>query len=772
MAKSSLSQSRSHDSGKDIDAQLKFPPIPTIINFHTDRIKVRFDISVLFHTDCNKSNKKTNDKDRIHYVSAFIKNIDKSYKAGDNQVSIYRMVSNLKRYFIFCDELDLLPFSESALEAFHNELVSKCAIYNNRKPFLFQYANGEKLGIKEITASGIINSVREALEMCGYPAYSITSQFIPMRYGDEVSYEALSDNERNVFLKKIQQYFFELSAQLLANDGKEPPNELYIKVNETKIFIGSISRVKKRTGDFTPTSEPLNMAMVAAYLLLTFYSGFNESQTLDLGRELKIDKSKSRSNHKFYNIEAKKPRAGGKMVKATIGGHIDKNSWKFIKTLIDLSDKYDTENSGLLLYQKSRKGNIQRLSPTKGVAYLRNDLFLINDNALMVAKHLSNQYIDIATKKKMLMISLKKENLSTSVIKRWGKVKQPQKIAPVIAFSVLSVISGLGENLKGILNDLKINKISGGKIEVFYIKDDGLKGKFICDSFFLKFLNTLVDYNNNLKYIPNNRYLIIFGSRISGFRQWEGLSPKSLLYYLEQIGVRANDYFMPITSSRLRETYARIGRNNGESDDVIALILNNTLSTVLKHYSTGNRDESRKVMDEALRILNNIVNGKDLNDAIKSTLSDLKIPILSIRDPNFNKGKINAAGFHCNGENKPNSHKVTGRRAVKLGIDTAKLPCFQYDKCLECKSAKLVDDEEALYRSLSCAESIAVGAEYFPEQYEALIRYSDRLKNVISHNFSKKKVNKLLDRIDDEGLHPLYINSHAIAGMHINKGNI
>jgi hypothetical protein len=773
MAKSRLSKERTSKGG---GAQLNPAVADPVFVKNIGGTSANVDMSSFFYAHCDKL--KAKKTDRVSYISIFIKNIRQAVEAGENNLTLYTQVNNLNYYLIYCDSMKFSAFTGYAIKAYYHELIRASKVYENRKSFLFQHSDGECLGFKKSTAKAIFSSLRFTMENCGCPAYRMTQNLAPIGSGDPNPNEALSRNERDIFLEKVQVYFFEIAAQLLALEGTEVPAVISIQVDNCPLLIGSSREdaTKKQKGkDFYSYAGPFNQAMQAAYYLLSFYSGFNDSQLSSLGRDIEIDKSKSKSNHFYYNIKARKPRSGGKLVKATIGGHVDKSSWKFLSTLIDISEKYDTTNSGLLIYSKSIEGEIKNIHPASYRARMMVDLFITADTAHLVTEYIASQFISVVQEKKRLLIQTTKSLIGSKVSKQWVKVTQPQKVAPDMAFAVLAVISGLGSNIKDIQAGLDINKLQHGKIQVTYKKQDAAEGSFVCDSKYYDFLVALEKYSAKVqKYpgpgYPKTSYLIPFGSNSSFITQWNGLCPNRLCEQLKKIGIRHGEYFLSLNSSRIRETYARISRQAGEGDDVVALILNNSLATVFKHYSTGNRDESRQVMHEALKVMHKIINGSDLQDAIERVLEELDIPVLSIHDPTYRKGKVNAAGFFCDGKNKPNSHKVTETRAKRLGIDTDNLPCFQYDKCIDCKSAKLVDDEDALYRSLSCAEAIASGAEYFPEQFEELIKYSQKLKAAITHNISKKMTGILLNRIHEEGLHYLYRNTHAIAGMHVNKG--
>lgn len=600
----------------------------------------------------------------------------------------------------------------------------------------------------------------------------MTNELSAFNSGDSEPYNALSDDERDIFLRRSQEYFFQLAMPLLANEKDAPQNAIDVSIDGCTWTVQQTISPNKKS-DYISYGAPLNQVMNISYYLLGFYTAFNDSQLIDIGREIDIDRSSLKTNHIYYNLEASKRRAKGQVVKAKIGGHIEKSGRRFLNTLIELSNKYDCEKGGPLIYLRSVKGSINIFSNTP---YKDSDspdiLHLTCDNSHLVADYLVDQFINIVEKGRRIECKLKREVMGSTVVKRWIKMKQPQKFAPDLAFCALQSITGLDVELKGILRGLTCINLDNGLMEVSFKREQGSIGSFSCDSKYKVFLSNLETYSK--KIIPDGsekfpHYLVPFGSIDKKITQWSGIAPQNQATLLSKIGIRKGDYLLSLSSSRLRETCAKVARNDGQAEDVIALILNNSLATVFKYYSTGNSEDTKRILHEAIEVLKRITDGEDKHRAIENVSQALQIPCLTIKDASRQKGRINSAGIFCTAtdphDERPSSHSTSTRRAGKLGLNKALIPCFQYDKCIECKSAKLVDDKDALYRTLSNAEAIARGADYYPEQYDTIISLSQKIKLAVKHNATRTNVEAAISRIINEGLHPLYRDIQSIAGL-------
>jgi hypothetical protein len=766
MAKSNLSRKRTERPQKSKGSD----EITTLFKKDGYASTASVDMADFFHSECDPA--KPRIKDRATYVSSFIRNIDRRRKAKENENTLYNEIIELQVYLTCCDRSNVSAFSLEGLTCFRAALDEQGRLYDKRKRFLFQHEDGDSLGLKASTIYMKWAAIVGVVDSCGFPAARLTADFPMLKRGDTDSFTALSDAERDLFLRRSQHYFFDLAAQLLAHKGSEPPNILTVAVDGVQIEVGG-NFIPNPGEDSVEAGAPINQALAVGYDLLAFYTSFNDTQLCELTRDLELDESRTKTNHKYYNLRQRKGRKNGAVVDAEVGGHIEKSGRRFLKILIELSEKYDTYDSGRLFYMRSVKGNCKRFYRGKFQAMMSDLLFLTDDNSHLVADHLVDQFLNIVDNKRRLDCSTNSSGVlgCRTVQKKWRKITQPQKIAPDIGFCAAHAIAGIGEEMKGMLCGLEYKPQDDGVMDVYYKKSDGSSGCFSCGTKYRPFFERLESYSAQLcdGAHTKNHYLVAFGAKNSanGVHQWEGFSPKGLWRPLAHIGIASGDFLLSVNSSRLRETGARAIRNDGGTEDEIALILNNSLATVMKHYSEGNKEESQLVLQEALEVLRRIASGEDRETAANNVTEALGIPCLTFKQASRQKGRINSAGFFCTSKEKPSSHFVSARRAGKLGIDPDKMPCFQYQKCIGCKSAKLVEDEDALYRSLSNAEAIARGAEYYPEDYDRLIADSQTIKLAIAKNVSRDLAEKVMARIVNVGLHPLYQDVVAVAGLRV-----
>lgn len=86
-------------------------------------------------------------------------------------------------------------------------------------------------------------------------------------------------------------------------------------------------------------------------------------------------------------------------------------------------------------------------------------------------------------------------------------------------------------------------------------------------------------------------------------------------------------------------------------------------------------------------------------------------------------------------------------------------PCFNYESCIKCQHAKLVNDVEPLYRLLSFLECMEESWLYYPERFSRNLGKTVELyRKVISSTISPDIVQQAQFRLDSEGRHMLWDN--------------
>ena len=719
------------------------------------------DLAHMFHVSCDPG--KTVVRERVQYVTAYINALRVREEAGVANSTLYEKCISLKNYLMLCDSEAVNAFSREGLKVYCDTLDEAYTAYCSRKKYLWQHEDGDPLGLKSTSCSGFFSSVVTALEMTGYTASLHTEELRDFPVGDEEPFQALSYSERDLFLRRCHEYFFQLGGALSGSASSVAPTAVDVTVDNCDWTVRRTLSAA-HGDDQVSYGDPLNQFMSAGYHLLSFFTAFNDSQLCQIGREFEIDQSASKSNPKFFNLEVSKPRKKGRKVKSKIGGSIEKAGRRVLEALIRVSSQYDTTEYGRLLYFKRVNGETV---PFRQGAFHQNALpdvlHLTSDQAHLVAEHLVNVFMEIVVNGRRPDVRTIRRIVGSEVRSKWVSVKHPQKIAPDIAFAAVSAITGHEIELRRIVRGLAYEILDDGLMRISFYRADGSQGDFTCDQKYRSFFEALEWYSR--KKVPDGsakypHYLIPFGGKGKSIRQWSGFAPRNLSDIFGKIGIRSGEYFLSLHSSALRETCSKAVRDSGASEPAVARFLGNGVDTSMTHYARGNPDDTKRVIHEAISVLQKSSKGLALDDAKRDVANELKVDVLTIDDVGRFKGSVNANGLFCaanGGDGKrPKSHAISARRAVNNGLQWKNVPCFQYQECPGCSSAKLIDDPDLIYQLLSLAEALARGAQYFPEEEERIIDASREYKTLVAANIGAETTKKAVNRILNEGLHPLF----------------
>ncbi|MBF4307074.1 hypothetical protein EAY09_21880, partial [Vibrio anguillarum] len=112
----------------------------------------QFDVSHLLHLGCNKENEKIDSQ--AVFIRRFCEKADQYVSNGNSASTVRSNYENLRSYLAFCDAVDVEPFTESGYLKFagnDGELRHRIKMFSPSKR-LWEYNNGDELGIKEVTA--------------------------------------------------------------------------------------------------------------------------------------------------------------------------------------------------------------------------------------------------------------------------------------------------------------------------------------------------------------------------------------------------------------------------------------------------------------------------------------------------------------------------------------------------------------------------------------------------------------------------------------------
>ena len=124
-----------------------------------------------------------------------------------------------------------------------------------------------------------------------------------------------------------------------------------------------------------------------------------------------------------------------------------------------------------------------------------------------------------------------------------------------------------------------------------------------------------------------------------------------------------------------------------------------------------------------------------------------------------NKAKISPNGVTCNGQQRIESGKNSQYDTNNaMGI---KLPCTEYDMCYKCKSAKSVDDVQAIYKLISFIDALKEVLDQLPdakeEVFEKIYAYEYTLDGA-----STSVYEEAIALFHKNGRHPRVSTNHAI----------
>jgi len=210
--------------------------------------------------------------------------------------------------------------------------------------------------------------------------------------------------------------------------------------------------------------------------------------------------------------------------------------------------------------------------------------------------------------------------------------------------------------------------------------------------------------------------------------------------------------------SRFRETGSQLIEYN-QGDIARADLLNNTLETRRRHYSTGNKHENQKMTQETALI-------RAVQAKHKSSISEareiLDIKILTLEEytkrivPGLSKS---AHGSHCKepfGSKSDKFNRKTSQHKLSTGH---RLACADLLECFGCEHQVIVQSVDDIWCLLSFKESIEeslylhLDSSHYKKNFEETVIY---IEKIIIPKISKKITQKAENKLLDIGRHPLW----------------
>jgi hypothetical protein len=793
MAKSPLA--KGSKKAKPVRNSKNVVPLPFTIPYKqsNDKNTKELDVSHLLHLRLDKSNKKI--ESRIPYLRSFCKKAKEYVDNGKSARTNASVYETFNQYIRFCDaaKVNVDPFSEVGYSKYagnDGELRYRIKVYKPSKK-LWERQHGDELGIKESSISTILGALRTALSWCGLPAELWKVQHRGFS-GEKTPTKGYSDANEQLLVSRLSELFFALALQLIAaKEGNLTlPDELPVAIDlggyREVIYISTSLKTNQgkqsKSGTSVRANAAFNMAMGAAYHLICFFTSLNDTNVRAIAHPIIIHTDERDKNLQTVEVSSFKARAN-KQVDGILTNETDESRIKFdvdkrdgvtfIKTLEKLSGLYGNDEEGAeLLFTLNKKGEESDTFNLVSInKFLMSTLNLVSPyraSCLPWFKELFYAY------RNHQQIELKTtiNELGRMVV---SKVIQPMKHkfrsthgANNISYCILSCYTNL--QLKGILLPLSYSeKDSEGNITISFKYRNGHDGRFTIPAVDKELIQDIeqfaIERADKQTVKKDIRLLLKKGSAKEAPRDWQGINPIAS-NRISQWSIESNDYFISLQSSRWREM-----TSSQEYDDNnigrVHSILQNTLNTINKHYANGDPRLNQIILSQGIQVLEQLAKGSTVDEAKKYVAAKHAIPMLThdewLKKKKENKAKTNPNGITCNGQQSIESDKNSQRETNNaMGV---KLPCAEYDMCYKCKSAKAVDEVQAVYKLISFINALKEVLDQFPDAKEEVFEKIDAYEYTLD-GASTSVYEEAIALFNKNGCHPRVSINHAILSIY------
>ncbi|TOF29582.1 hypothetical protein CGJ25_18170 [Vibrio parahaemolyticus] len=321
------------------------------------------------------------------------------------------------------------------------------------------------------------------------------------------------------------------------------------------------------------------------------------------------------------------------------------------------------------------------------------------------------------------------------------------------------------EPLKGALLPLRYSdKDKDGNIQVSYLYDNGEQGSFNIPVTELSLVKDIEAWaKKRADKAPKNhtRYLFRYGNIKIHPKQWEGVNPISS-NQVKRWSIEANDYFITLQASRFRQTTSIQEYEDGHLSHLKNL-LQNTLATLERNYANGNPETNKKIIYQAIKVLERISSGISLEVAKVEVAKELGIKMLTHDEWLQKKTPTNPNGVMCNGKQVLKYGKST-QRATNKAIGR-ELPCSEFDICYKCNSARAVDEPNAIYKLISFIDVLKEALDRFPEAKYKVIEKIDAYEYTLE-GATTEVYEEAMNRFNKYGRHPRVTSDHALLAIY------
>lgn len=754
--------------------------------------QIAFNLRDWCHLQCDPKNTIAK-RSRMEQMRKIRKWVDRQLKNQISHDTIYTTLNHLQRYIVFCDTKEFDPFSKVGYLSYcgnNGELRRLVDLSNEPKAYIFQYHDGEEMGLKEAKAAHTKTHVDKGLKAAGFNISAYQATLHGFENGDRTpTTKPYSPQEWRLMLRRVTYCYTSLTTQLIthrdANPDAPPPSTLEVVIDEVdgKDITITIS------GD-TGAGSPFEQCMYMGYILFAYYTAFNTSTILDIRFPIrKVEQTKTGRTQKYVQVKGYKGRAAKDVHalftsqpdesmhdEATDDGDAgfivadickrDKNGIQdgltYIETMKLFSRAYNNDKHGRLFYSFDKDGNKRAIQRSDAQMYAAQRLAILSDSRTNLIDHVIQCYTDMVDKHQMNKFTTFTSKVGyTSVSKTvvpFAATCIKRRVIPLI-YVALTCITDV--SLKNILMPLHYSDKNGeGDITVSFSYLDGSSGSFVVGAKYKAFLESVESYAHRYNVLPKGRknvrppYLIPLGSKGKTFQWDEDICPIIIPRVLREYGIRMGDYFLNINASRIRATHSDLEYKPEDNGFSARVILQHAVETQERKYANGHPLENNRMGSQGLQALAHISKGMTRNEATNKVKQDLKIPVLAYDKYIERNTPTNPNGVACEGkpdfiESKGKDWHYTARKwAEKEGIIKGgqDITCYQYDLCMFCKNAQLVDDPHSVYKLLSFLEAMSDTIDTYPEKADSIESKINRFKRHLE-NLPYKTLEKAEDML-------------------------
>lgn len=768
LAKGFIEATSSKDRGSITRLELSAP-----YKRGTSNVIESVDISRLVYRECNEKNEQI--RERIAYIRRFSKKANEYVECGKSVRFVTHLYEILKSYLCFCDSQGLDPFSkEGYLKLFGNdgELRHQLKKYT---PYvkLWQRADGDEIGIKESTCVSRCSSTIIALTWCGVYAESWKHLHRPFRNRHD-PFLPYSDADEKMIISRLSDLFFGLALQLIAikKNKNLTPKKLAITID-----YGSIKKELYLPTSLQPdvgqvkNNSAFNITMGAAYHLLCYFTSFNDAVIRSLSHPFEIMTDSRDKSLKTIKIKAFKVRAN-KEVTSTLTNEVDdtftfdvekKTGIAFMEVLMELSSSYGSDSE--LLYNLNSAGKVSKSYDIIEInRHLALSLNLVTSHRKINLPWLRELFYTFQNNKAIDLKIVTNEIGRNIVNKTLYSINQKNATYNIMRISYLIISSYTDASLKGALLPFTYSdKNDEGNVNVTFAYDNSEQGSFevpLSELSLVKDIEKWATNRSDQALKKYQRYLFRVGSLKDKPQQWEGFSP-IVSNSMKRYSIQPNDYFITLQSSRFRKTTSIQEYKDGHLLH-LSNLLQNTQSTLERHYTNGNPDTNKQILSQAIQVLERITTGANLEQAKQEIKTTLSIPMLAHDEWLNKKTPTNPNGVICNGRQDLKGGQNTQRATNKsIGMD---LPCSEFDVCFKCNSAKAVDEPNAIYKLISFIDVLKDALDRYPEAKEEVKIKIEAFEQTLE-GASVSVFKEAMNLFNKNGRHPRITMNHALLSI-------